>query len=231
MPIPPMEPPRYSQWQMYRRMQRLARSGTCRLPEWYYAMRVAPPPTKAYNDPTRAVRADRSAEAHRKVSAFLKQRAGEHNTGSPTAERVDFGAASRGVVQDFRMEKPVEALVRHYEALRKNGVAEEAALQAVGDDYMNVMKVLQRQHQIMTYQAKKDGTSLSIREARGVLRALDWVASREGQLADRQYQEMEEAIKRKIVDDMKRAQGFDSDGASAEVREKMFTIASSSASV
>eukprot|EP00667_Euglena_gracilis_P023389 EG_transcript_26412 len=186
MPLTPAVPAKpWSQWENYRKLKKLVATGSYRPPEWYYAMRVSPPPPRSYKDPTRVVQAKRSPIAKQ----LMKEHPHLHTLGS-------------SIFNNFWMEKPVERLVRQYEVLRSEGLSAQEAYAKVSDECARTVNVIRRQQSIMAHQAKVDGTSMTIREAQGMLRVAGWVQRSTQASRQTDYAGMHEAIRTKVVRDM-----------------------------
>ena len=113
----------WSQWDNFRKMQKLVATGSYRPPEWYYAMRVAPPPHRAYKDPTRRVPLE---APHQEVQERLAK------------DHPDVAAIGRRVFNNFWMEKPVEKMAHQYEMLRAQGQSKQEAYATVSEECRKV---------------------------------------------------------------------------------------------
>ena len=65
-----------------------------------------------------------------------------------------------------------------------------------------VMRVVGRQQQIMAHEAKQSGASMTLREAQGLLKAVNFMQQNAQTLREMDYKGLETAINEKVVRDM-----------------------------
>eukprot|EP01006_Ploeotia_vitrea_P016586 TRINITY_DN47318_c0_g2_i1.p1 TRINITY_DN47318_c0_g2~~TRINITY_DN47318_c0_g2_i1.p1 ORF type:complete len:186 (+),score=18.79 TRINITY_DN47318_c0_g2_i1:42-599(+) len=145
----------WSQMRSYTMMGRLAATGSWRPPEWYYAMRVSPPPVRRYRDFTHFIE-------YKKHYDELRQRFFAANPQTKTIGRNMFN--------NFWLEKPVEKLLRKYEDLRKAGKSHSEAFEIVTEEYDKVCKIVERHRQLVAEKALKNTNVLSMKDAQAMLR-------------------------------------------------------------